>query len=292
MDLPPEAAALLAVPPSRFGAERAAAARALADRGDPAAAAVRKLRRPVGLAWVLNRLSRDHPRELRALLGAGDRLRAGQRRALSGQGAEALREAEGALRGAARALRLEADRLLAAEGRPAPAATLARIELLLRVAATGAAREPLAAATLAREPEVGDAGLSGLTVLAGGLPAGPPGPAPRSVARRGRDGRGAPRRGAAGDARERERRGRDERKRAAQAAREAERRRKEHDRAARAAHREAARAAARAGREERAAEEAERRAREARGRAAEARAEASRAAARALEVERTGRERG
>lgn len=292
MDLPPEAAALLAVPPSRFGAERAAAARALADRGDPAAAVVRKLRRPVGLAWVLNRLSRDHPRELRALLGAGDRLRAGQRRALSGQGAEALREAEGALRGAARALRLEADRLLAAEGRPAPAATLARIELLLRVAATGAAREPLAAAALAREPEMGDAGLSGLTVLAGGLPAGPPGPAPRSVARRGRDGRGAPRPVAAGDARERERRGRDERKRAAQAAREAERRRKEHDRAARAAHREAARAAARAGREERAADEAERRAREARGRATEARAEASRAAARALEVERTGRERG
>lgn len=128
----------------------------------------------MGLAWVLNRLGRDHPREVRALLDAGERLRAGQRRAVSGAGGGALREAEDALRARARALRAEAERILSGEGRPADGASLARIELLLRVAATGSARDALAAGTLAREPEVGDAELSGFTLLAGGRGGPPP----------------------------------------------------------------------------------------------------------------------
>ncbi|HET9597895.1 MAG TPA: hypothetical protein VFP65_20075, partial [Anaeromyxobacteraceae bacterium] len=58
--IPEAAAALLAVPPARFTAERDALARRLASDGDPAAAAaVRKLRRPVGLAWLLNRVARE-----------------------------------------------------------------------------------------------------------------------------------------------------------------------------------------------------------------------------------------
>jgi hypothetical protein len=272
VDLPPEATALLAVPPARFAAEREALARALAGRGDPAAPAVRKLRRPVGLAWVLNRLTRDHPREVRGLLEAGDRLRAGQRRAVSGAGAGALRDADAAVRERARSLRLEAERLLAAAGRPAAAATLARIELLLRVAASGPAREALAAGTLAREPEVGDAGLSGLTILAGGAA-----PVTRSAERR-----EAPR-----GAQERVARQREAREGAAEDVRDS-RRRKEHARAVAAAHAEAARARSRAEKAERMAERAEKAAGEARERAAQARTEASRAAARALEVERTG----
>lgn len=290
MDLPPEAIALLAVPPARFTAERAAAARALAGRGDPAAAAVRKLRRPVGLAWVLNRLSRDHPAAVRALLQAGDRLRSGQRRAVSGAGADALRDAEAAVRERARALRLEAERIVAAEGRPAAPPTLARVELLLRVAASGAAREALATGTLAAEPDVGGAGLSGFTLLAGGAAAdASPAPAPRPA----RGGRAAVRGAPAREAREaqaREAQGREARDREARRrdARDAERRRKEQARAVAAAHAAAAKAAARAERAERAADRAERAAREARERAAAARAEASRATARALELERTG----
>jgi len=266
VDLPPEATALLAVPPARFAAEREALARALAGRGDPAAPAVRKLRRPVGLAWVLNRLTRDHPREVRGLLEAGDRLRAGQRRAVSGAGAGALRDADAAVRERARSLRLEAERLLAAAGRPAAAATLARIELLLRVAASGPAREALAAGTLAREPEVGDAGLSGLTILAGGT-------APAAATQQ----------QAAPTARRRE-----APKRAAEDAREVARRKSEHARTVAAAHAEAARARSRAEKAERTAARAEEAAREARERAAQARTEANRATARALEVERTG----
>jgi hypothetical protein len=165
------AARLLATAPQRFTAARESLARELADRGDaPGALAVRKLRRPVGLSWVLNRVAQERPDEIVALLAAGDRLRVGQRRALAGQGAAELRAAEGALRGAARALRGRARDVLEQEGRPPDPAALARVELLLRVAATapGDARAALRTGSLLREPEVAAGDLSGLGLVAGG----------------------------------------------------------------------------------------------------------------------------
>ena len=296
MDLPDDAQALLALPPARFTAERDAVAARLAAAGDPAASAVRKLRRPVGLAWVLNRLARDRPREVAALLAAGDEVRAGTRRAVSGAGAGALRDAEQALRDRARGLRLEAERILAAEGRPPPAAALSRVELLLRVAATGGAREVLRAGELLREPEVGGEDLSGFTVVAGGSatalrkagtathsprspPRGPPAMSAASPrvrvssppARAGGEGGKvtAPSAKAAREARAREERELRERRRALAAARA-----------------EAARADRRAAEEARRAEVAERRAGEARARAAAAKGEADRLQARVLELQR------
>jgi hypothetical protein len=235
MDLPPEARALLALPPQRFTAARNALAAALAARGDPAAARVRKLGRPRGVAWLLNRLARERPAEARDLLSAGERLHAGQRRAVSGAGPEALRAADAALREAARALRLRAAELLAAEGRPAPAALLARVELLLRLAATGPGRAAFREASLEAEPAAGGE-LSGFEVVEGGRPevAAPAGARPRPAA--------------------------EERRRAEQERRAAERVRRERERALARARAEAARA-----RETAAA--AERRAREARERA-------------------------
>lgn len=165
------AARLLATAPQRFTAARESLGRELADRGDAAGAlVVRKLRRPVGLAWVLNRVSRDRPEDTAALLAAGDRLRVGQRRALAGHGAAELRAAEEALRAAARTLRGRAREVLEAEGRAPSPGALARVELLLRVAATspGDAREALRTATLSREPEVAAGDLSGLGLVAGG----------------------------------------------------------------------------------------------------------------------------
>jgi hypothetical protein len=261
VDLPPEARELFALPPPRFTAERNALAAALAARGDPRAPRVRKLARPLGLAWVLNRLAREGPDEVQALLEAGDRLRAGQRRAVSGGGPEALREADAALRVAARALRLRAGALLAAEGRPAPDALLARVELLLRLAATGPDREPFREASLGREPAAPVDALSGFAVVAGG-------PDPAQAARGTRT--------AALPAAAREARDREERRRAEREAREAERSRRERARAL-------AKARADAGRAEKAAAAAERRARE-------ARATADRLAARAREMEREGGE--
>lgn len=170
MPAPETAATLLALPPRRFAAARAAVVKALVDSGDPSADAVRKLRHPTGLAWVMNRLALDRHEDVLALAAAGDRLRDGQRRALAGGGADALRAAEAQLRERARALRLAGGEVIAAEGRPAPAATLARLELLLRAAATspGPARDALLHGRLAREPEVAAGDLSGFALVPGG----------------------------------------------------------------------------------------------------------------------------
>jgi hypothetical protein len=263
VDLPRAAEPLLALPPSRFTAERTALARSLAERGDPAAAAVRKVPRPVGLAWVLNRLARERPRDLAALLAAGDRLRAGQRRVLSGGGAAELRAAEDELRARARTLRAEAERILAGEGRPAAVAALARIELLLRVAAPqpGPARQALERGVLAREPELAaGGGLTGFAVVPGGRGAARTAGAAGDTARRGGDG-------------EREARAREERERRGR------------QRLAERVRREARAAAERARREERAAAAAAARSRTAAERAARARAEADRLAARLRELE-------
>jgi hypothetical protein len=286
VDLPDEAQALLALPPARFTAERDAVAARLAATGHPAAAAVRKLRRPVGLSWVLNRLALERPREVEGLLAAGDELRAGTRRAVSGAGAGALRDAEQALRERARQLRLEAERLLAAEGRPPSAAALGRVELLLRVAAVGDEREALRSGSLLREPEVGAADLSGFTVVTGGAAARgkarapTPSPRPSPPARAG--GEGGVRATTAKAARE----VRNDRAHEREARAKEEREVRERRRAIAAARAEAARADRRAAQEARRAEQAAQRAGAARERAAAAKAEADRLNARALELGR------
>lgn len=172
VELPEPARALLALPPARFVAERDALAKALSAKGDAGAAAVRALRRPLGLAWAMNRLARERPEDVGALLEAGDGIRRGQRRALAGEGAAELRAAETDLRARARALR---DAAAAWLGEKAPGA-LSRLELLLRIAAaTPAAREALREGVLEREPEAQGIELSGLAVVAGSA-AGPPRP--------------------------------------------------------------------------------------------------------------------
>jgi hypothetical protein len=279
VEVPRAAEPLYALPPSQFTAERNALAKALAEKRDPAAAAVRKLPRPVGLAWVLNRLARDRPRDLEALVSAGERLRAGQRRALSGAGADAFRAAEDELRARARALRAEAERILAAEGKPATPPALARLELLLRVAASvpGPARDALVRGVLAREPEISTGELGGFAVIPGGRgassSASPPAPRPRA---------------------ERTAKAKDDARRARAEEREAraraERMRRDHAQATAAVLRQAKDARERAEREERAAAGAVQRAEEARARAVAARAEATRLAEKARQLERGKRE--
>lgn len=149
------------MPPARFTAERDALAGRLAAEGDAAqAASVRKVRRPVGLAWVLNRVARDQGSSVAALLDAGDRLRAGHAAALAGEGAGPLRAADEALHVATRALRGPAEAALREAGRAPPPGALARVEQLLRAAALGepGVREALRSGTLLREPDVAASG--------------------------------------------------------------------------------------------------------------------------------------
>jgi hypothetical protein len=276
VSLPDDARALLALPPARFVEERDALAGALEARGDGAAAEVRRLRRPVGLAWVLNRLARDRREDVEALLRAGDRLGVGHRRALGGEGPAELRAAEDELRDRARTLRSEAARVLEEAGRPADPGVLSRVELLLRVVAPspGPEREAFRQGALTAEPVPASADLSGLATVPGGAAAAPP---------RGRGDHARPaaaaeaspaaaRKGARGARREAERQARV----AKRAWVEAERKRK-------AARRDLARATARAARAEAAAARADEvlrraaeRARELRARADAARADAAR----------------
>jgi hypothetical protein len=270
VDVPRAAEPLFALPPSRFTAERDALAKSLAGRGDRSAPAVRKLRRPVGVAWVLNRLARERPDEIEALVRAGERLRSGQRAALSGRGAEDLRAAEEELRARARTLRAHAERILASQGKAPSPATLARIELLLRVTAPlpGPDRDALSRGVLSREPDVASGDLAGFAVLQGGR-AGAAARATRPPSRAG--------------AAARERDGAREASARAQRERKEER---ERLRSVAEARRAADSARTRAERDRRAASTAAERAELARRRAAESRERAERLAARVRELER------
>lgn len=178
-------AEVLSSPPSLFAQVRARAVREREAAGDRSGAAeLEALRRPVGLAWALNRLAHEEPEGVAALLDAGERLVRGQREALAGKGAAALREADERLKEAARTLRLAAAEPVPG-ARPLAANALARLELLLRVAASGPepVRQALRAGRLAREPEVGGPGPFGLEVVPGGAASRPaPAAAPRKGA--------------------------------------------------------------------------------------------------------------
>lgn len=171
MEPPSVAAPLYALPPDAFVPAREALARQLSEAHDPLAPAVRKLRRPVGLAWVLNGLAASEKEKVAALLTAGDRLRAAQRAALEEGRAGGLREAEDEVRNVARTLRLAGASMVARAGREAAAPAMARVELLLRALATapGESRAQFQKGLLEREPDLaGDPfeGLSGVESLA------------------------------------------------------------------------------------------------------------------------------
>lgn len=84
---------LYARPPEEFTAARDALAGELKGAGDDQAAKrVRALRKPVRSAWAVNRLVREDRDAVQELIAVGERLRAAQRRALSGGGADELRE--------------------------------------------------------------------------------------------------------------------------------------------------------------------------------------------------------
>jgi hypothetical protein len=84
---------LYARTPEEFTAARDELAKELKADGDAERAkAVRALRKPVRSAWAINRLVREDRDAVQELIAAGERLRAAQRRALSGGGADELRE--------------------------------------------------------------------------------------------------------------------------------------------------------------------------------------------------------
>jgi hypothetical protein len=164
-DLEEELDRLYGLPLDEFTPARNDLARRLKRAGQAdAAARIQALKKPSVPVWAANQLARRHADEVDALVQAGLRLREAQESAFRGEaGREAVREATGAEREAARTLTRLGQELLEQQGRPATRAVIDRIGGLLRTAAiTPAAGEALRAGRLTEEVEAG-----GFDALAG-----------------------------------------------------------------------------------------------------------------------------
>jgi hypothetical protein len=133
-------------PLDEFTSARNELARRLRKAGqEDAAARIQALKKPSVPVWTVNQVARRHPDEVQELVTAGERLRKAQEAAFrGGGGSEAVREATGAERNAARTLTRLAHELLEADSRPTTRAVTDRIGSLLRAAAI----EPDASALL------------------------------------------------------------------------------------------------------------------------------------------------
>src|SRR4051812_19215580 len=101
---------LYGAPLEEFVGRRDALAKELRSGGDrEGAAAVKKLPKPTRAAWALNRLVRDRPDEVRALIDAGAALEGAQQQLLEGADRQVLRGAAEAARRLVEALAAEAD---------------------------------------------------------------------------------------------------------------------------------------------------------------------------------------
>jgi hypothetical protein len=144
------------LPPAEFTPARDALAKELKAGGDAeAAAAVKALRKPSAAAWAINRAARDVPDGLRALLDAGDALRAAQADLLAGTAERTdLRRAGETERAAVSAMVAAAAEAAEAAGHPLSAASATRVRETLHAAALDdGVRDALAAGRLEREAE-------------------------------------------------------------------------------------------------------------------------------------------
>jgi hypothetical protein len=161
-DLDAELDELYGLAPSEFTRARNDLARRLKDAGrTDAASLVKELRKPTVPIWTVNQLARRHPEDVEVLLEAGKLLRSAQEATLGGGEPQALRSATSAERQALRTLAQRAQKLLAAAGHGAGAATLERIASTLRAAAVDPGRAELLARGRLNE-ELDSAGFDAL----------------------------------------------------------------------------------------------------------------------------------
>src|SRR5918999_4893627 len=152
------AARLYGLPLEDFTRERDALARELRKAKErDTAAVIAKLPKPSQAAWAANRLARERRDLIDDLLAAGDALREAQDAALSGGGADALRDAGAAERRAVDAL-VAAAKELRPSGRKPSGTTLDRLRNTLHAAAADDdVRAALDAGRLVEDAEGGSA---------------------------------------------------------------------------------------------------------------------------------------
>ena len=160
---------LYGLPLDEFTAARDELAAELREQGDrEAAAEVKKLRKPSVAAWTVNQLARTDKREVEELLAIGQDLRKAQKKAMSGGGAEAIREVTVRRRRAMDRLGDRAEELLAQAEHGTSRATLDKVEDTFQAATVDEkAADAVRAGRLAREL----APPSGFELLGEGPPA-------------------------------------------------------------------------------------------------------------------------
>ena len=149
---------LYALPLEEFIAARGAAAKEIRKAGDrETAAIVAKLPKPTPAAWTANQVAREQPELIEAMLEAGAAMREAQEAAISGAGAQGLRETTLAERAAVDAVMAAAITRRPA-GRALSSAVADRLRTTLHAAATDeTVREALAAGRLVSEAQAGGA---------------------------------------------------------------------------------------------------------------------------------------
>jgi len=152
--------------PEEFVAERKRLAKQLkADGHEADAGHVAKLRKPTVAAWALNRLARDHRRDIDLLLDSGHRLRAAQARVLRGEAREMFEQAQRTERETIGRLVRGADQLLGERG-GASATVLEQVAASLHAAAVSEQGREILAAGQFTEPLT----LEGFDAVAGLAP--------------------------------------------------------------------------------------------------------------------------
>jgi hypothetical protein len=160
---------LYGVPLDEFTAARDELAAELREQGErEGAAEVKKLRKPSVPAWTVNQLARKNRTEVEELLSVGKDLRKAQKKALSGGGAEAIRDVTVRRRRAVDRLLDRAEKILAQAEHGTSRATLDKVEDSLQAATVDEeAAEVVRAGRLTRELTP----PSGFELLGEGAPA-------------------------------------------------------------------------------------------------------------------------
>jgi hypothetical protein len=128
---------LYAAPLDEFVAERDALAKQLRSDGDREAAdRIKALRKPSAAVWAVNQLARRQQKDYRALLKAGDKLRATQEKVLGGESSEKLQEAAVAERELVDRLTEKGRAVLEVAGHSPTEAMIRRVSGTLHAAAT------------------------------------------------------------------------------------------------------------------------------------------------------------
>jgi hypothetical protein len=153
---------LYGLPLEDFVPQRDALVKRLRGDGDrEGAAAVKKLPKPTRAAWAVNRLAREHPQEVHALVDAGEALAGAQEQLLQGAGADVLRGAADAARRLVDALAAEA---------PADGPTREKVRATLHAATVdGDVRAEVASGRMVKERSA--SGFGGLDALIAAAPA-------------------------------------------------------------------------------------------------------------------------